>query len=215
MVGAGDCYQPSILPTDTDYVIGVDGGYDTLRKQGIKPDAVIGDFDSVQSVINESNVVRLKPEKDDTDMLYSVNYGAEQGYTIFYIYGGTGGNRISHTIANLQLLAYNPSLHCFLFDRDEVTFLLSNGRVSFDKECSGYLSVLSVSDKCTGVWEQGLKYELENASLTNRYPLGVSNEFIGENSFISVEEGMLLISIEKNNLSKIIYNSSEHTQGFA
>ncbi|MCI8408375.1 MAG: thiamine diphosphokinase [Lachnospiraceae bacterium] len=205
VVGAGDCYQPILLPTDKDYVIAVDGGYDTLRSQGIKPDVIIGDFDSVQSVVTEQNVIQLKPEKDDTDMLYSVNYGAKLGYTIFYIYGGTGGKRISHTIANIQLLAHNPYLRCFLFDREEVTFLLANERVSFLEECEGYVSVLSFSDKSTGVWEKGLKYELEDATLTNNYPLGVSNEFVGKRSFISVKDGKLLISIENRNLGKFTF----------
>lgn len=206
MVGAGDCYQPILLPTDKDYIIAVDGGYDTLRIQGIKPDVIIGDFDSVQSMVTEQNVIQLKPEKDDTDMLYSVNYGAKLGYTTFYIYGGTGGNRISHTMANIQLLAHNPSLRCFLFDREEVTFLLANEKVSFLEECEGYLSVLSLSDKSIGVWEKGLKYELEDATLTNNYPLGVSNEFVGKRSFISIKDGKLLISIEKRNLNKIIFS---------
>ena len=212
MVGAGDCCQPILLPGKQDYVIAVDGGYDTLKKQGIKPDVVIGDLDSVKSTVTEENIVKLKPEKDETDMLYSIGYGAKQGYTVFYIYGGTGGNRISHTIANLQLLAYYPSLRCFLFDREEVTFLLSNGRVDFSKECRGYLSVLSASNKCMGVWEQGLKYELENAILTNQYPLGVSNEFMGKDSFVSVEEGMLFLSMEKSNLSQLSFAAGNTTE---
>lgn len=205
MVGAGDCYQPILLPTDKDFVIAVDGGYDTLRTQGIKPDVIIGDFDSVQSAVTEQNVIQLKPEKDDTDMLYSVNYGAKLGYTTFYIYGGTGGSRISHTIANIQVLAHNPSLRCFLFDREEVTFLLTNGKVFFSEECEGYVSVLSFSEKSIGVWEKGLKYELEDATLINNYPLGVSNEFIGKNSLISVKDGKLLISMENKNLAKITF----------
>lgn len=205
MVGAGDCYQPILLPTDKDLVIAVDGGYDTLRTQGIKPDVIIGDLDSVQSVVIEQNVIQLKPEKDDTDMLYSVNYGAELGYTTFYIYGGTGGSRISHTIANIQVLAHNPFLRCFLFDREEVTFLLTNGKVFFSEECEGYVSVLSLSDKSIGVWEKGFKYELEDATLINNYPLGVSNEFIGKSGLISVKDGKLLISMENKNLAKIIF----------
>lgn len=211
MVGAGDCYQPILLLKEEDYVIAVDGGYDTLKKHGIKPDVVIGDFDSVESAVPEENIIRLKPEKDDTDMLYSVDYGAKLGYTIFYIYGGTGGGRISHTIANLQLLAHNPSLRCFLFDREEVVFLLENGRVDFTDKCRGYLSVLSVSDESRGVWEQGLKYELQNDTLSNRYPLGVSNEFIGKESWISVEQGILVICMEIHNLAEIV---SFHTKMF-
>lgn len=40
-----------------------------------------------------------------------------------------------------------------------------------------------------------MKYELENAVLTNDFPIGISNEFIGEEAMISVEEGELVCMI--------------------
>ena len=38
-----------------------------------------------------------------------------------------------------------------------------------------------------------MKYELEGAELTNRFPLGVSNEFLGVPSSVTVEKGTLLV----------------------
>ena len=37
--------------------------------------------------------------------------------------------------------------------------------------------------------------KLENAVLTNDFPIGISNEFIGEEAMISVEEGELVCMI--------------------
>lgn len=50
-----------------------------------------------------------------------------------------------------------------------------------------------MTDKSIGVDIKGLKYELENAELTNHFPVGVSNEFTGSKSSISVSDGTLLI----------------------
>ena len=58
---------------------------------------------------------------------------------------------------------------------------------------SGYVSVIAHSERAEGVWLKGLKYELQDAVLTNSYPLGVSNELIGKEASISVKNGTLLI----------------------
>ena len=40
---------------------------------------------------------------------------------------------------------------------------------------------------------KGLKYSLSEACLTSTVPLGVSNEFVGEKSHISAENGILMV----------------------
>ena len=52
-----------------------------------------------------------------------------------------------------------------------------------------------MNEKAHGVTIRGLKYELENATLTNDVPIGISNEFIGVQSEITVEDGTLLIIV--------------------
>lgn len=44
--------------------------------------------------------------------------------------------------------------------------------------------------------EKGLKYLLDNVTVKLEFPIGVSNEFIGEDAEIAVENGMLLIYAE-------------------
>ena len=200
VIGAGEWYNTPINKREQDFLIAVDGGYDVVKRLNIIPDVVIGDFDSVSQVPDEENCIRLNPIKDETDMLYSIQYAKEKGYRNICIFGGTGGSRISHTISNIQTLQYFDDLHCFLFDKEEVLFLVKDVSVRFDKECGGYLSVFSLTDKSLGVEEKGLKYEITDAELTSSFPIGVSNEFLGKESCVSVKKGTLLLVMEHKNL---------------
>lgn len=202
IIGAGEICQKDIeqlkkSATD-DYIIAADGGYLALINAGIDPDIIIGDFDSYDEKANplpESiPVIRLNPEKDYTDIHTSVNHGLEQGFKTFHIYGATGG-RIDHTIANIQLIASIASngCHARMFGDENIFDVIHNSRISFPAGIKGYISVFSLTNISYGIYEAGLKYSLSNATLTNTYPLGVSNEFTGSESFISVSDGTLLI----------------------
>ena len=61
----------------------------------------------------------------------------------------------------------------------------------------GYVSIFSLVSTSTGITLEGLRYPLKKATITNNFPIGVSNEFIGETAKIRVEDGRLLIIIEK------------------
>lgn len=206
VVGAGDCYWDKLPMQEGDYLIAVDGGYDTVVKMGYTPDLVIGDFDSVEKKPDFMNQIALSPIKDDTDMLAGVREGKKRGYSVFSIYGGTGGRRISHTLANLQLLLTEPKVRCFLFDREEVIFSIRDETVVFHRECSGYLSVFSASEQCT-VTEENLKYQIKEYPLTYHMPLGVSNEFLGEEAKVTAKDGCLFLVMHQDNLSKFHFET--------
>ena len=48
-----------------------------------------------------------------------------------------------------------------------------------------------------GVTLRGLAYELTDAVLTNTFPIGTSNEFIGTEAQITVADGSLLVICER------------------
>ena len=58
-----------------------------------------------------------------------------------------------------------------------------------------FVSVFAWTEEAKGVSYKGLKYPLENATLTKAFALGISNEFAEEEAEISVKDGMLLIII--------------------
>lgn len=181
------------IPNKQDYVIAADKGLDNLKKIGIKPDVIIGDFDSLGFVPSGENIKRLPTEKDDTDVGFAVNYAFELGYKEFVIYGAIGG-LLDHTVANLQLSAYISSKggksvfvgdNVFVTSITNDTLKISNGK--------GRLSVFALSDRAEGVFLSGLKYPLENAVIENTFPIGVSNEFTDKSAKIAVKNGTLLI----------------------
>ena len=207
IIGAGENYGLDFTPTSNDFVIAADAGIHYLEQCGITADLVIGDFDSLDGTPTHPNTITLSAEKDDTDMLAAVREGINAGYSVFHIYCGMGG-RIDHTIANMQLLAYlsQNGMQGYLFGQDIIITAITNRKMTFDKILSGYISVFSYTEKSEGVYLHGLKYKLENATLTSTFPLGVSNEFIGMKSSVSVDSGTLLIVFPRESMEKINKN---------
>lgn len=180
-------------------VVAVDGGYDHLHDLGIIPDYAVGDFDSVHSkpeAVTSENVISLNPMKDDTDMVYAVN-NIPGEFDEYHIFGAVGG-RIDHTIANIQLLAdmISKNKRTFIHTDEHIMTAIRDESVRFTSDARGCISVLSHSDMCEHVTIRGLKYELEDANLTNLYPIGISNEFIGVDSQIEVLKGTAVLIYE-------------------
>ena len=174
-----------------DYVIAADGGYAHTQALGQKPDAVLGDFDSLGYVPEDA--IRFPVEKDDTDAMLAVRLGLEQGCDRFLLYGSLDGARLEHTVANFQTLAFLRDHGCtgYLIGRTQVVTLLEGQTLCFPKTAVGYLSVFAYGGAAT-VTLRGVQYPLERGQLTPNFPLGVSNRFQDCEATVSAEEGRLL-----------------------
>jgi len=201
--GAGAHWPFSLAVNAGDFIIAADGGYETLPLYGVSADLVVGDFDSLAAPPTEGSIVTLPKEKDDTDMAAAIREGIARGYNVFHIYGGTGG-RLDHTLANIQLLAglAEQGLRGYLYDKETVVTAIRNTSIEFPAGMRGVISAFSHTDTCEGVYEKGLKYRLDDAVLTNCVPVGVSNEFTGQASIVSVRSGTLLITYPKSEEAK-------------
>jgi thiamine pyrophosphokinase len=175
-------------------VIAADGGYRYLQQMGLNTDLVIGDFDSMSSLPRHPHVVVLPKEKDDTDMAAAIQLGLKQGCSEFRLYGGTGG-RESHTLANFQCLVWlaRRGLRGVLVGTGWEATAVTDGVLAFSVDHRGYISVFCQGDRAEGVTLHGLKYPLNEATLTCDIPLGVSNEFTGVESSVAVRHGTLLV----------------------
>ena len=186
------------------YVVVADGGLKFLLKNGMLPDFFVGDLDSVELEGALKDILKDIPkeivpvEKDDTDMALAVAKAYEKGYRNILLYGGCGGARISHTLANIQMMSFYAKKGCSLqMLGDGVRLeILHNASKTLSAAMKGSISVVCLSDIAEGVTIQGLKYEYTGA-LTSDRTLGVSNSFVGKDAMVSVENGTLLLVYER------------------
>ncbi|MCH5162089.1 MAG: thiamine diphosphokinase [Clostridiales bacterium] len=195
--GAGEAFPPKRSFTKSDLIIAADGGYSAVKSAGLDPNVVIGDFDSSTAPEGiAAHVVKLKREKDDTDMLAAIKLGLRREYKTFVLYGGVGG-RLDHTVANLAALRYlnNFDAHGFLIDRDTIATVITDETFVIPKTAEGTVSVFAYGGEATGVKLSSLYYPLDNATLSPDFPLGVSNATVSGKSpaTVSVKHGSLLI----------------------
>lgn len=207
VVAAGDLTVGEIDRTGEEFVIAVDGGLSYCGILGLEPDLIIGDFDSLSEKEREAveqlklqipeRIIQLKREKDDTDLYAALKIGLEKGYRDFRIYGGTGG-RFDHTLANIQCLLYlkNRGAAGYLIDGTGMMFVIQNEAVHLNRSLEGTLSLFSLDREALGVFIENMKYTLKDYRMTNDFPIGISNEFIGKEAVIGVEKGALVCMIQ-------------------
>lgn len=188
-----------------DLIVCVDGALEVLDKIGIRPNYIVGDFDTVNSGILEKHskdenikLIRYNAVKDDTDTQAAIKLLCSLNVEKVDMIGALG-SRLDHTMANIY------SLYYFL-KKDVNAFIInSNNRIRLiDKDIilekcelySKYISLVPFMGKAT-VTLKGFCYELEDYTFDKDSELffGVSNE-IKENSdkvVISVKNGMLIL----------------------
>ena len=193
-------FDALVQPLDcTDFLMAADGGLQHLKKLGLAPDGIIGDFDSLGYIPEGAKVFPV--EKDDTDAMLAVRQGLSLGYQKFLLYGSLDGPRLDHTVANFQTLQYlaDHGASGYLVGESYIVTVVKNGSVRFPATAKGIVSVFCMGSPAQGVSIRGLKYTLENGELTAGFPLGVSNHFMGEEATVSVEDGSLLILYDRSN----------------
>lgn len=189
----------NMLSQSNAYRIAVDGGIAFFLQHGMRPDRWIGDMDSAKeknldAPISDCRTSQVSAIKDETDMVLAVEDALENGCDEIAIFGGTGGSRISHTFANVQMLYHyaKAGKKIRMYARQGRLTVLVNGSMQFPARDSGFISVFSLTDISENVVIQGFFYGYEG-DLHNDIALGVSNEYCGKCGKISVENGALLI----------------------
>ena len=182
-----------------DLVIAADGGLRHPQALGIRPDVILGDFDSLGYIPEEGQVFPV--EKDDTDSMLAIRLGLERGYTDFRIYGALDGPRLDHTMANFQTLAFLAARGArgWLIGRDYIVTVASRETLIFSDSARGILSCFCLGADIQNLTIQGLQYPLERGALSASFPLGVSNHFLGQEGRISLGDGLLLVLWDREN----------------
>lgn len=193
IVSGGDFCPPPDALRDAVFVIACDRGYVYAERLGLTPDLIIGDFDSAPPPRSSAPVKRFPSRKDDTDTMLAAREALVRGFADVAVCCAFGG-RLDHTLANLQTAAYLAAhgARARLYGSDAEALAFAAGEARIPRRAGWSLSVFALSDKCEGVTIRGAKYECENETLTNAFPLGVSNVWAAEEAVISARSGILL-----------------------
>ena len=179
-----------------------------MRNREFIPDLAVGDFDSLSEEgkkymesLNGLKIIRLKPEKDDSDTQSAMNYAIRTGAKEIVIFGVTG-NRVDHLMANfgLLVLAQNQGAEVTLVDQYNYMKLISDGTVLKKSEQFGkYVSFFPFGGNVTDLTLEGFKYPLSNYCLTAADSgLTVSNEIISEYARVTFSSGELLMIMSRD-----------------
>lgn len=142
IVGACPPGEIRFAPGRPAFVIAADKGLVHLEAQGIRPDLIVGDFDSLGRVPAGDNILRHPVEKDDTDTMLAVKTALDRGMGTIVFYGCLGG-RLDHTYANLQTLTYLAQRggQGWLLGDGTVVTAVENGRLDLPAGLRGAVSV--------------------------------------------------------------------------
>lgn len=183
-------------PKDGDLIIAADSGYLGAQKLGIRPDILLGDFDSLGDVKTPDSVKRLQvpSEKDFTDTQLAVDTAIKNGATEIVIIGGLDG-RLDHTLSNLAILEQlsKKKIYAHITNGFNRVRYIESTSTLIAKSGFKYLSLLCLSQKAKGVSIEGCKYPLTNAKLSRDFQYAVSNEITGNCALISVRKGGIYI----------------------
>lgn len=180
-------------------VICADGGMGHLKKLGVRPDVLLGDFDSCSQEDLKMwqqkgvKVDQFPSKKDATDTELALEYALEQGFQEILILGATG-RRFDHTLANVHILkkAVALGVRCSLIDSHNIVILIDK-KEEIIKDEHKYISLVPLTTCVEGVTTEGLKYPLTDATLTIGNSLGISNELEGTKGAVSITEGLLIL----------------------
>lgn len=192
---------------DTEFIIGVDRGLVFLYDHEIRPDYIVGDFDSVpRGLINHYReeakvpIREFNPVKDASDTEIALRLCLDLKRKEIWILGGTG-NRIDHLWANVQCLqiALEAGVDARILDSHNQIRLLDNGITLKREEAFGkYFSLFPLELPVDGLTITGAKYPLKNHFLKPEDSLCVSNEFEEDEVKISFAFGRVILMETKD-----------------
>jgi thiamine pyrophosphokinase len=185
---------------DFNFVCAADSGLDTLRAWGVRPDLVLGDFDSLRdpAVLAEyEGVVRHPTDKDDTDTELGLKELRARGYGRVTMAGG-GGGRLDHLFALRALfeLPWGPDAW---YAPGELVIRIREP-LELDLIAGGLISAFPTARGASGMKSEGLRWLLDGLRW-GPGEFGISNRAIGGRAIIAPGDGELLVVVPYESLA--------------
>jgi thiamine pyrophosphokinase len=186
-----------------DLVVAADGGAGFLLAGGVRPDVVVGDFDSLAAArlaeleVAGVELVRHPVRKDSTDGELAVDEARRRGAAELVLAGALGA--LDHTLGHLAVLRrleaagvptriVAPELTCRV--------LLAPAEVGLDAPAGARVSLAPLGAGAV-VTLRGLVYPLERGTLPADACLGLGNAVAGPGpATVAIHDGVVAVLVE-------------------
>lgn len=182
-----------------DFIICADRGMGHAIKLGIKPDLIVGDFDSGSQedlAYYKSQGIPVEvfsPMKDETDTELAIKRAVEKGASRITVYGGIG-SRLDHSLANVHLLYYllKQGIEGRLMNPNNTVYLVDK-KIILEGEKGDLVSLIPFTAEAKGITTQNLGYPLKDENLAMGISRGISNYMTTNQATLTIQEGMLIV----------------------
>jgi thiamine pyrophosphokinase len=177
-----------------DFFIFCDAGLKHQPKLKIIPNLIIGDFDSIEKPVSETETIVLPSKKDDTDVFYAVKEAIKRGFNDFLL-TGVIGERFDHSLCNLSVLLYLEMSYkkAKIIDDYSVMQIVSGKNNYVEDDCQ-FFSLMCINGDAEGVTIKNAEYEIENETIKSSYQFGISNKVLkNSRTEITIDKGKMLL----------------------
>ncbi len=187
---------PNQIPDLTTYqkIFCTDGSYNYLKKIGIQPDVICGDFDSINTTEfpSESEIIHT-PDQNFTDFEKALHLIWQKKYLNVDVFGASGKQQ-DHFLGNLNA-AYKmkEKLNIKFFDNYSCYYFLNKSNTIknvINKTISLYPFPIA-----KGIETEGLMYPLQREDLSLLERIGTRNKAILNEIKITYTTGDLILFI--------------------
>ena len=172
------------------FIVCCDGAANEFIEIGGKPNAIVGDCDSIskENIVRFADILYPNNDQETNDLTKSVQFCVDKGMKDIIIVGGTG-KREDHTLGNISLLAEYVYIANVVMATNWGIFTPINTTTQFKSFIGEQVSIFSIDH--TKVSSQNLKYPLSNRILSNWWE-GSLNESLDESFTIQTTSRIIV-----------------------
>jgi len=172
-----------------------DGGANTARQLGVKPAAIVGDFDSAtpETLAHFRDVPQIQDRSaEHTDLDKTIAYALAQGpLEEILLLGATG--RLDHVIEHLGLMRKYRNRVRLVMEDDHGRAYVTSKDVRLTCPRGTTVSFFAVGRPVEGLTTENLKYPLYNVTLELGVQDSISNVVEATPAWIRFRQGDLLV----------------------
>jgi thiamine pyrophosphokinase len=176
-------------------LLAADGGADHLARLGLRPEAVIGDLDSIgdstRAWLGEDRLV-LRPDQDRTDLDKALEYAFDDlGVCDLTVLAALGG-RTDHDLGNLGLLARLAMGERLVFESADQTVLAIAGDATLEARPGETWSFWTF-DPAVHVTVDGVRWPVKEAEISAGTTPSISNDATSDAIRIETTGGAVIV----------------------